>query len=108
MGAIATLIGGTRARDAAVYPPGLCKAIARGAAEQLRRDERALHAPGLHAVRGPAVSAEVHCGAAPGREKNEDDELAAWPAHDVHDEITGPCCRRTSFARPAPRRSSSC
>ena len=37
----APLLGGTRARDAAVYPPGLCQAIALGAAEQLRRDERA-------------------------------------------------------------------
>ncbi len=37
----ASLLGGTRARDAAVYPQGLCQAIARGAAEQLRRDERA-------------------------------------------------------------------
>ena len=37
----APLLGGTRAKDAAVYPPGLCKAIAQGAAEQLRRDERA-------------------------------------------------------------------
>ncbi len=34
----APLVGGTRARDAAVYPPGLCEAIARGATEQLRRD----------------------------------------------------------------------
>ncbi len=85
----APLIGGTRARDAAVYPPGLCKAIAQGAAEQLRRDERALHAPGLHAVRGPAASTEVHCGAALGRAKHEDDELAAWAVGETYDEITG-------------------
>mgnify|MGYP000520954809 CR=1 FL=1 len=37
----ATLLGGTRARDAAVYPQGLRQAITLGAAEQLRRDERA-------------------------------------------------------------------
>ncbi len=43
----APLLGGTRAKDAAVYPPGLCRATAQGAAEQLRRDGRALHAPAL-------------------------------------------------------------
>jgi hypothetical protein len=56
----APLVGGTRARDAATYPPGLCEAIARGAEEQLRRDKRACgiramrawrDARGLHAVR---------------------------------------------------------
>ncbi len=73
----ATLIGGTRAHDAAVYPPGLCKAIAQGASEQLRRDCRAQGAPGLHAVR-PASATEVHCGAAQGRTRDEDDELALW------------------------------
>ncbi len=85
----APLLGGTRARDAAVYPPGLCEAIARGAAEQLRRDERARHAPGLHAVRWPAASTEVHCGAAQGRTKHEEDEMAAWSAKATYDEITG-------------------
>ena len=84
----APLLGGTRARDAAVYPPGLCEAIAQGAAEQLRRDDRAQGAPGLHAVR-PASPAEVHCCAAPGRARNEDEALAAWPAAAVYDEITG-------------------
>ena len=32
----AQLVGGTRARDAATYPPGLCEAILQGASEQLR------------------------------------------------------------------------
>jgi hypothetical protein len=80
----APLLGGTRAKDAASYPPELCEAIARGAAEQLRQDK-----PGLHAVSGPAASTEVHCGAAPGRAKNEDDELAAWSVGETYDEITG-------------------
>jgi hypothetical protein len=83
----APLLGGTRARDAAVYPPALCEAIAEGAAEQLRREEL----PGLHALRGPSAAppAEVHCGAARGRVKDENDELAAWPASKTYDEITG-------------------
>jgi hypothetical protein len=87
----APLLGGTRARDAAVYPPGLCKAIADGAAEQLRRDDRALHAPGLHAVRGPAASTEMHCSPVQGRTKDEDDELAVWSVElrETYDEITG-------------------
>ena len=44
----AHMVGGTRARDAAVYPPGLCAAIARGASEQRRRDSQA---GGVRAVR---------------------------------------------------------
>ena len=86
----APLLGGTRARDAAVYPPGLCEAIARGAAEQLRRDDRAQSAPGLHAVR-PAPATEVHCGATQGRTKDEDEELALWSVEvrETYDEITG-------------------
>ena len=61
----APLVGGTRARDAAVYPPGLCEAIAQGATEQLRRDNRARGvravrtwrgARGLHAVRAARTS----------------------------------------------------
>jgi hypothetical protein len=85
----APLLGGTRARDAAVYPPGLCRAITQGAAEQLRRDDRAvLHA--LRCGRQPgAPSVEVHCGEASGRVKDEEEELAAWPAAVVYDEITG-------------------
>ncbi len=50
----APLLGGTRAKDAAVYPPGLCSAIAQGAAEQLRRDDRARSTGGLHALHGPS------------------------------------------------------
>jgi hypothetical protein len=85
----APLLGGTRARDAAVYPPGLCRAITQGAAEQLRRDDRAvLHA--LRCGRQPgAPSVEVHCGEASGRVRDEEEELAAWPAAAVYDEITG-------------------
>ncbi len=91
----ASLLGGTRARDAAVYPPGLCKAIAQGAAEQLRRDNRARGARAvrvwrgareLHAVRG---TTEVHCDDAQDRTKNEDEQLAAWTTGEVYDEITG-------------------
>ncbi len=78
----APLLGGTRARDAAVYPLGLCKAIAKGAAEQLRRDN------GLLAV-GPASPAEVHCSPAQGRTRDEGEELAAWTAKATYDEITG-------------------
>jgi hypothetical protein len=87
----APLLGGTRARDAAVYPPGLCQAIAQGAAEQLRRDDLAQDARGLHAVhgcRGPP-STEVHCEEAQGRVQDEDVELAAWSAGETYDEITG-------------------
>ncbi len=79
----APLLGGTRARDAAVYPPGLCKAIAQGAAKQLRLDQ----AP-LHAVRGgrEPQPTEVHCGEVQGRTKDEDEELAAWSVGEVYDE----------------------
>ncbi len=93
----APLLGGTRARDAAVYPPGLCKAIAQGAAEQLRRDNRARgiravrawrSARGQHSVHGNTPT-EVHCDAAQGHTKDEDEQLAAWPTRDVYDEITG-------------------
>jgi hypothetical protein len=85
----APLLGGTRARDAAEYPPGLCRAIAQGAAEQLRRDDRAvLHA--LRCGRQPGTpSVEVHCSEAAGRVQDEEEELAAWPAAVVYDEITG-------------------
>jgi hypothetical protein len=107
----APLLGGTRARDAAVYPPELCSAIAQGAAEQLRRDGSA---HGLHAVAGSEhvaasrfgalrrhglarATAEVHCeeAAAEGRVRHEDEELALWSvgealaAKEVYDEITG-------------------
>ncbi len=91
----ATLLGGTRARDAAVYPPGLCAAIAQGTAEQLRRDDRARgvravrawhSARSLHAVR---ATTEVHCDAAQQHTGDEDEQLAAWPTKDVYDEITG-------------------
>jgi hypothetical protein len=94
----APLIGGTRAKDAAVYAPGLCKAIAEGAAEQLRRDDRAyciasVASPAhLRAVRGsrPApASLEVHCSEAQQRTRDEDEELAAWPEKQTFDEITG-------------------
>jgi hypothetical protein len=48
---------------------------------------------GLHAVRcgrqPGAPSVEVRCGEATGRVKDEDEELAAWPAAAVYDEITG-------------------
>ena len=87
----APLLGGTRARDAAVYPPGLCTAIAQGAAEQLRRDDRARGARGLHAVRGcrNLPPTEVRCEEAQGRVQDEDVELAAWSVGEVYDEITG-------------------
>jgi hypothetical protein len=112
----AALMGGTRARDAAVYPPGLCQAITLGAAEQLRRDERAdwyaaaasaSSAPPagltqtfilvLGAAAAPAGSliaavrsgTEVHCEDAPGRTKDEEAELAEWCAGEVYDEVTG-------------------
>jgi hypothetical protein len=91
----APLLGGTRARDAAVYPPGLCEAIAQGASEQLRRDTRAggiravraWHgARALHAVR---AATEVHCDAAQNSTQHEDVQLAAWSVGEVFDEITG-------------------
>jgi hypothetical protein len=82
----APLLGGTRARDAAVYPPALCKAIADGAAEQLRRDAAA-GSLGLSAVRLQSV--EVHCAPSESRVRDESAELAAWPAPEVYDEITG-------------------
>ena len=94
----APLLGGTRAKDAAVYPPGLCHAIALGAAEQLRRDARAHCIAGValpahpRAVRGDRAappSTEVHCEEAQCRVGNEEDELAAWPAKQTFDEITG-------------------
>jgi hypothetical protein len=87
----APLLGGTRASDAAVYPPGLCKAIAQGAEEQLRRDDRARGAHELHAVRGGStpLSTEVHCEEAQGRTKDEGEELAAWSVGETYDEITG-------------------
>mgnify|MGYP002806614889 FL=1 len=94
----APLLGGTRARDAAVYPPGLCKAIAQGAAEQLRRDNRARGiravrawhgARELHAVRGniPRMGepTEVYCDAAQEHTNNEDEQLAAWSVGEVYD-----------------------
>ncbi len=93
----ATLLGGTRASDAATYPPGLCKAIAHGAAEQLRRDNRARgiravrawrSAREQHSVQG-IMPAEVHCDAAQEHTRDEDEELAAWPTKEVYDEITG-------------------
>ncbi len=91
----ASLLGGTRARDAAVYPPGLCEAIAQGAAEQLRRDNRARGvravrawhtARELHAVR---AATEVHSDAAQQHTNDEDEQLAAWAPGEVYDEITG-------------------
>jgi hypothetical protein len=82
----APLLGGTRARDAAVYPPALCKAIAEGASEQLRRDVSS-GSRSLQAVR--PQSAEVHCLPSDSRVRDEAAELAAWPAADTHDEITG-------------------
>jgi hypothetical protein len=98
----ASLLGGTRARDAAVYPPGLCEAIAQGAAEQLHRDNRACGARAvrvwrgareLHAVRGNIPGrvepTEVHCDDAQGCTRNEDEQLAAWTTGEVYDEITG-------------------
>ncbi len=109
----APLVGGTRARDAAVYPPDLCEAIARGAAEQLRRDNRACGvramrawrgARGLHAVRaagtspdrvlrGPSVprrsGGEVTADAAQKHTQDEEAQLAAWAGGEVFDEITG-------------------
>jgi hypothetical protein len=78
-----------------VYPPGLCEAIAQGAAEQLRRDNRACGvravrawrgARGLHAVR---AATEVHADAAQESTQNEDEQLAAWASKEVFDEITG-------------------
>jgi hypothetical protein len=89
----APLLGGTRAREAAVYLPDLCKAITQGAAEQLRRDVRARSSRGLHALHGcrnPRPRAtEVHCEEVSGRVKDEDEEAAAWPVKEVYDEITG-------------------
>ncbi len=91
----APLLGGNRARDAATYPPGLCEAIARGASEQLRRDNRARGvravrawhgARELHAVR---AATEVHCDAAQDRTGNEDEQLAAAAVGETYDEITG-------------------
>ncbi len=83
-------------------PPRVTQALPAGtgllagwrAAEQLRRDNRARgiravrawsSAREQHSVRG----AEVHCDRAQGHTKDEDDELAAWPAKEVYDEITG-------------------
>ena len=37
----------------------------------------------------PAAPAEAHCGAAQGRTRDEDGELAAWAAKETYDEITG-------------------
>ncbi len=98
----ASLLGGTRARDAAVYPPGLCAAIAQGAAEQLRRDNRACgiravrawhDARGRHPVHGNipvrGEPTEVQCAAAQGNTGDEDEQLAAWAPGEVYDEITG-------------------
>ncbi len=94
----APLLGGTRAKDAAVYPPGLCEAIAQGAAEQLRRDNRACgiravrawhSARELHTVRGNIPGrvepTEVHCDDAQEHTGNEDEQLAAWSTGDVYD-----------------------
>jgi hypothetical protein len=83
------LLGGTRARDAAAYPPGLCRAIAQGATEQLRRDDRARSVDRLLAVRSGPASTEVHCDEPQDRVRDEGDELAAWAATEVYDEITG-------------------
>ncbi len=60
-----------------MYPPGLCHAITQGAAEQLRRDERGLHA--VHAGRAPP-STEVRCERASNRVKDEEEELATIAA----------------------------
>ncbi len=89
------LLGGARAKNVAVYPPGLCSAITQGAAEQLRRDDRAHgvravcawhSARELHAVR---AATEVHCDAAQDRTGNEDEQLAAAAVGETYDEITG-------------------
>ncbi len=113
----APLLGGTRARDAAVYPPGLCKAIVQGATKQLRRDEETVLAspntggasastlPLLtFAARSPtttyilpasqtfsvdAGSTEVHCRPSQCRVRDEDAELALWSVGETFDEITG-------------------
>jgi hypothetical protein len=110
----APLRGGTRAKDAAVYPPGLCGAIAQGAAEQLRRDSKdglalsptaGFHVGGrasaegtgrgLHALHGgrnhrAGASTEVRCEEeTSGRVRDEDEEMAAWPEKEIYDEITG-------------------
>ncbi len=91
----APLLGGNRASKAATYPPGLCEAIARGASEQLRRDNRSRGARAVQAWRGArelhAVRAatEVHCDDAQDRTKNEDDQLATAAAGETYDEITG-------------------
>ena len=89
----APLLGGNRASNAATYPPGLCTAIAQGASEQLRRDNRscgvravqAWHsARELHAVR---AATEVHCDDAQDRTRHEDDQLAAAAAgNSTHEE----------------------
>ena len=59
-----------------------------GAAEQLRRDDRASY---IAAVAAP-TSTEVHCADAQDRTRNEDEEVAAWaagPSGETFDEITG-------------------
>ncbi len=74
----APLLGGTRARDAAVYPRGLCQAILQGAAEQLRRDDRAgCIAAVVPLARARPTTAEVHCEAAQDRTNYEDEQVTA-------------------------------
>ncbi len=126
----APLVGGTRARDAATYPPGLCEAISQGASEQLRRDKRACgvralrawrDARGLHAVRaagtspdrvlrGPLVprrsGGEVTADAAQKHTQDEEAQLAAWAGPDRV--LCGPLVphrsgERSSTRSPAPR-----
>jgi hypothetical protein len=91
----APLVGGTRARDAAVYPPGLCEAIAQGASQQLRLDNcaRGVHAVRawrgareLHAVR---AATEVRADAAQNHTRDEGEQLAAWAQKEAYDEVTG-------------------
>ena len=52
------LLGSGRASAAAIYPPGLCKAILVGAQEQLQRDRGAVPAPAGAKVR-PGVRLAV-------------------------------------------------
>ena len=52
---------------------------------------RARGVGGLHAGHGGRhpSSTEVHCEEAQGRTKDEEEELAAWSAGEIYDEITG-------------------
>jgi hypothetical protein len=97
------LLGGRRAAAAAIYPPGLCRAILRGIARQFRRDGKVVPAGvGRACARGPGVCDLSACTVAAIRQEpavermqvdstppRVEDESEAADYREFWDELTG-------------------